>query len=166
MDQTRPPNAGRRSAAYPWRCRGTVSAFSSAAMLARIESEALRRRGWVESLAVCLPLQAMDRWSALSQIESGDDDDAVGAAGEISRYQTQARGLAALRRHQRGLDQSRLMPCRSPGRPCRNAARPLNAPSAGPRRTLSSTSCGMRRAQVRPAKQGGARPRRTILQPL
>ena len=35
----------------------------------------------------CLQLQAMDRWSALSQIESGDDDHAVGAAGEISRYQ-------------------------------------------------------------------------------
>lgn len=29
----------------------------------------------------------MDRWSALSQIESGDDDQAVGAAGEVSRYQ-------------------------------------------------------------------------------
>jgi hypothetical protein len=37
--------------------------------------------------SVCLQLQAMDRWSALSQIESGDDDRAVGAAGEISRYQ-------------------------------------------------------------------------------
>jgi hypothetical protein len=34
-----------------------------------------------------LPLQAMDRWTALSQIESGDDDRAVGAAGEVSRYQ-------------------------------------------------------------------------------
>ncbi len=30
---------------------------------------------------------ALDRWSALSQIESGDDDRAVGAAGELSRYQ-------------------------------------------------------------------------------
>ena len=29
----------------------------------------------------------MDRWNALSQIESGDDDHAVGSAGEISRYQ-------------------------------------------------------------------------------
>jgi len=29
----------------------------------------------------------MDRWSALSQIESGDDDKAVGRMGEISRYQ-------------------------------------------------------------------------------
>ena len=29
----------------------------------------------------------MDRWSALSQIESGDDDHAVGSAGEVSRYQ-------------------------------------------------------------------------------
>jgi len=38
-------------------------------------------------LALCLPLQARDRWSALSQLESGDNDRAVGAAGEISRYQ-------------------------------------------------------------------------------
>jgi len=30
---------------------------------------------------------AMDRWAALSQIESGDDDKAVGRLGEISRYQ-------------------------------------------------------------------------------
>ena len=34
-----------------------------------------------------LPLHAMDRWSALSQIESGDNDRAVGSAGEVSRYQ-------------------------------------------------------------------------------
>jgi hypothetical protein len=32
-------------------------------------------------------LHAMDRWNALSQIESGDNDQAVGAAGEVSRYQ-------------------------------------------------------------------------------
>lgn len=38
-------------------------------------------------LGFCGQLQALDRWSALSQIESGDDDHAVGAAGEISRYQ-------------------------------------------------------------------------------
>jgi hypothetical protein len=30
---------------------------------------------------------AMDRWSALSMIESGDNDHAVGAKGEISRFQ-------------------------------------------------------------------------------
>jgi len=35
----------------------------------------------------CCQLQAMDRWSALSQIESGNNDRAVGRAGEISRYQ-------------------------------------------------------------------------------
>jgi len=29
----------------------------------------------------------MDRWAALSMIESGDDDRAVGPGGEISRYQ-------------------------------------------------------------------------------
>ena len=39
------------------------------------------------AFSFCLRLQAMDRWSALSQIESGDDDHAVGAAGEVSRYQ-------------------------------------------------------------------------------
>jgi hypothetical protein len=29
----------------------------------------------------------MDRWAALSQIESGDRDTALGVAGEVSRYQ-------------------------------------------------------------------------------
>jgi len=29
----------------------------------------------------------MDRWAALSQLESGDNDSARGAAGEVSRYQ-------------------------------------------------------------------------------
>ena len=29
----------------------------------------------------------MDRWSALSQIESGDNDKAIGRMGEVSRYQ-------------------------------------------------------------------------------
>lgn len=32
---------------------------------------------------------AMDRWSALSMIESGDDDHAIGPGGEISRFQIQ-----------------------------------------------------------------------------
>jgi hypothetical protein len=39
------------------------------------------------AFSVCSRLQGMDRWSALSQIESGDDDHAVGATGEVSRYQ-------------------------------------------------------------------------------
>jgi hypothetical protein len=30
---------------------------------------------------------AMDRWSALSMIESGDNDHAVGPRGEVSRFQ-------------------------------------------------------------------------------
>ena len=30
---------------------------------------------------------AMDRWSALSMLESGDDDHALGPRGEISRFQ-------------------------------------------------------------------------------
>ena len=36
---------------------------------------------------VCLAVPAMDRWSALSMIESGDNDLAVGAGGEVSRFQ-------------------------------------------------------------------------------
>src|SRR5277367_6363182 len=31
--------------------------------------------------------QAMDRWAALSMIESGDNDNAAGPGGEISRFQ-------------------------------------------------------------------------------
>jgi len=31
--------------------------------------------------------EAMDRWSALSLLESGNDDAAVGSAGEVSRFQ-------------------------------------------------------------------------------
>jgi len=38
-------------------------------------------------ICVCFSSPAMDRWSALSQIESGDNDKAVGRLGEISRYQ-------------------------------------------------------------------------------
>jgi hypothetical protein len=30
---------------------------------------------------------AMDRWAALSMIESGNDDSAIGSLGEVSRYQ-------------------------------------------------------------------------------
>src|SRR5215813_11603139 len=40
---------------------------------------------------VSLKVQAMDRWAALSQIETRDNDSAVGAAGEISRYQMKPR---------------------------------------------------------------------------
>jgi hypothetical protein len=31
--------------------------------------------------------QAMDRWAALSMLESGNDDQAIGSRGEVSRYQ-------------------------------------------------------------------------------
>ena len=41
----------------------------------------------VAALGVALNAAAMDRWVALSMIESGDNDYAVGNAGEISRYQ-------------------------------------------------------------------------------
>jgi len=41
----------------------------------------------VAVLGVVLHTAAMDRWVALSMIESGDNDYAVGTCGEISRYQ-------------------------------------------------------------------------------
>ena len=37
--------------------------------------------------AVASSARAMDRWAALSMIESGDDDSAIGSLGEVSRYQ-------------------------------------------------------------------------------
>lgn len=40
---------------------------------------------------VSVRVQAMDRWAALSQLETRDNDSAVGAAGEISRYQIKPR---------------------------------------------------------------------------
>lgn len=40
-------------------------------------------------LVASLRLSAMDRWEALSQLESGDDDHASGRSGEVSRYQIQ-----------------------------------------------------------------------------
>jgi hypothetical protein len=40
---------------------------------------------------ISLKVQAMDRWAALSQIETRDNDCAVGTAGEISRYQIKPR---------------------------------------------------------------------------
>jgi hypothetical protein len=39
------------------------------------------------ALSMAVRASAMDRWSALSMIESGDDDSAVGPNGEISRFQ-------------------------------------------------------------------------------
>src|SRR5476649_2329270 len=38
-------------------------------------------------LGLAATASAMDRWSALSMIESGDDDRAIGPGGEISRFQ-------------------------------------------------------------------------------
>jgi hypothetical protein len=39
------------------------------------------------SFWLVVTVSAMDRWSALSMIESGDDDHAIGAGGEVSRFQ-------------------------------------------------------------------------------
>ena len=36
---------------------------------------------------LCVSSQAMDRFAALSMIESGDNDQAIGPKGEITRYQ-------------------------------------------------------------------------------
>jgi hypothetical protein len=38
-------------------------------------------------VSACFSVNGMDRWCALSQIESGDRDCAVGPKGEVSRYQ-------------------------------------------------------------------------------
>jgi hypothetical protein len=41
------------------------------------------------SLGLATTASAMDRWTALSMIESGDNDHAIGPGGEISRFQIQ-----------------------------------------------------------------------------
>jgi hypothetical protein len=41
----------------------------------------------VAALAIVSSARAMDRWAALSMIESGDDDSAIGSLGEVSRFQ-------------------------------------------------------------------------------
>ena len=38
-------------------------------------------------LGLTMPALAMDRWEALSMIESGNNDQAIGSVGEISRFQ-------------------------------------------------------------------------------
>jgi hypothetical protein len=38
-------------------------------------------------LGFCFTSSAMERWAALSQLESGDNDHVVGTAGEVSRFQ-------------------------------------------------------------------------------
>ncbi len=50
----------------------------------------MRLKSLIVLMALCALIpsaRAMDRWAALSMIESGDDDRAVGSLGEISRYQ-------------------------------------------------------------------------------
>src|SRR5579863_1809237 len=41
----------------------------------------------VAAFAVISSARAMDRWAALSMIESGNDDSAIGSLGEVSRFQ-------------------------------------------------------------------------------
>jgi hypothetical protein len=69
-----------------WQARGAASSPHLVAMLV-LEKERLCLVAFGLVVGLCLPVRAMDRWSALSQIESGDNDHAVGPVGEISRYQ-------------------------------------------------------------------------------
>ena len=50
----------------------------------------MRLTSLIVLLAVCAFIpsaHAMERWAALSMIESGNDDQAIGSLGEVSRYQ-------------------------------------------------------------------------------
>lgn len=72
--------ASERSKCFRERARGT--AFADLAGMSSKVSLLV-----VASLCMCFTSRAMDRWGALSQIESGDNDKAIGRLGEISRYQ-------------------------------------------------------------------------------
>src|ERR1700685_4470830 len=41
------------------------------------------------NFALATSVLAMDRWAALSMLETGDNDNAVGPGGEVSRFQVQ-----------------------------------------------------------------------------
>ena len=50
----------------------------------------MRLKALIVLVAACAfvsSAHAMDRWSALSMLESGNDDQAIGTHGEVSRYQ-------------------------------------------------------------------------------
>lgn len=50
----------------------------------------MRVKALIVLVVVCAMVcsaRAMDRWAALSMIESGDDDSAIGSLGEVSRFQ-------------------------------------------------------------------------------
>src|SRR5438046_312562 len=47
--------------------------------------------GVVLALSAGMRTHAMERWAALAQLESGNNDHALGLAGEISRYQIKPR---------------------------------------------------------------------------
>ena len=101
-----------------------------------------------------LPLHAMDRWSALSQVESGDNDRAVGSGQGRFPDTRSSPNFGAVTRPPMPIGQTPPMPCSSPSRPCRNAAQPLSARCAGRQRTRSFTSCGTpRRRFSAPAKR-------------
>jgi hypothetical protein len=57
--------------------------------VAQYDSVTIRPFIFLLLAAVAAPVSAfgMDRWSALSMIESGDNDRAVGSRGEVSRFQ-------------------------------------------------------------------------------
>src|SRR5215469_5493369 len=50
----------------------------------------MRMKALIALVVVCAAISsahAMDRWAALSMIESGNDDSAIGSLGEVSRFQ-------------------------------------------------------------------------------
>jgi hypothetical protein len=55
-----------------------------------LNNTTMRLKALIVIAAVCAVVSsahAMDRWSALSMLESGNDDQAIGTRGEVSRYQ-------------------------------------------------------------------------------
>ncbi len=57
-----------------------------------MKSESIGSMNWkrlvaLMALLVATQAPAMDRWAALAQIESNNNDNALGSAGEVSRYQ-------------------------------------------------------------------------------
>src|SRR5258706_16343156 len=87
----------------------------------------------------------MDRMSALSMLETGDDDTMVGRAGEISRYQVMRVSGGPSLLHE--VTPIRLSLARSRSDCSTSVCRGLNRFTNGHRLTSNSMHSGMRRAR-------------------
>ncbi len=80
---TRPQICRNNGTLFIVRPRRNAKVFAKSDMKTKIK----QRLVTLILCCLCLPCFALDRWAALGMIETGNDDAAVGASGEVSRFQ-------------------------------------------------------------------------------